>query len=1686
MDNNAFRLPIDAIRQEIREVPWDVIGIGGLCYDEQTEILTRSGWKFFRDVVVGEEVATLNLKSDQIEYEAVDKVHKYPYAGTLYVWSNKHADFHVTPNHKMLVRSMRCPSQKYPKIKHYPWKLVDAQQFACYGGERHEFKLTSNWIGEEQEWFEFPLVQCADWASGHASHGIQHMTVFRTRLKMDSWLNWLGWYISEGHVTFETGHYKLGITQSTGSSYCEEVKQTMKDVCQQLMIPFFNATHTFGKYDDVVTFTIGSCKQLYTYLEHNVGKSAKDKHVPAFIKELSPRQITIFLNSLFKGDGSIVNGRWRQYYSKFQTLVDDVQELLLKVGLTGTVYKHRDQWVCSVNWFQHTPLVGKAQTQPYTGFVYCVTVPNHVIMVRRHGRAGWCGNSTQYKFIKEYLPVIREEHKSALIVGGGGFLTTQPFDMMRWLPELDVGCFTPETEIMCNPTTKPIGEIEIGTKILGLDGAYHSVTNTFTRPYSGIIYKIKPEGSEEVSVTAEHPFLAIHPEPCRFPNSGRNRPQPCVETCSKVKKRQGRRYVDCASKHWRFPYTPRWIRVDKLEKGDFLLYPFSTIVRNPKRVYVEHLLKRDRLFHETTTAQTLKAQGMSERAIARKLGTSRGRIQKHLRRIPQKTTPFFEITPDLLLLIGYYVSEGSLRINGAEFSFHRNEIIYIQDVLRISKQLGFSAEKRDAGLNGTKVIVCSKALAQLLRLFGKRAENKHIPHFALYLPIELQKSLLKGIFRGDGSVTKSGIRYNTVSKILAFQLRQLLLRQGIVSCFTKPRHSYRYSIQGKTGWTQTRYDLSVNGKWIQRLSSVLDISYPYKRKKNFAHGFIKDNFAYIPIRTIARGFYNGIVCNLEEPETKSYILASTVCAHNCIGEAYRTWPELLENVTSRDWKRVKGLVYREGSKVRLTPLRPLIPEEQLDDEVPFPSYDHGAVDPHSGIMTYLLASQIPYSPDTIHPNCRRLDVLSSYGCPWRCIFCSHNGHTPYCQEKIYGKKVEGKAFRHHSVDYVVNLITQLRLDYGINFVSFIDENMTVDRKWFFDFCNKFEEVGHVKRIKWGMVCHSKTVDAELLQRAKQCGCFLPGTLIAKNASVARIEDLVQAFDGERILTGDGNYEYLKATSQREYDGEIIEILPQENDRALTARVTPEHPILIVRPNQFINMIDRAKGNMRHYLQQYAFDNADKRHWEWLPANLLRPDDLLVYPVLQGTLGIDEIKIPRMKGCYNVVSERFQLGSSFLRLIGLYIAEGYSNTHSVTWCFGMHETELIQNTLDDLKSVFDPKNIRYRSHGNAIEISLGAKQIALWFGQFGHSAQQKHLGWLVHLCPEKQLHILKGFWQGDGARVKNGYDFTSISVDVIEAVKQMLLRNGIVPCIYQKRQTSPVICGRNVNTQDAWCIRVNGYEAKKLAELFGHSMEKRKQWKRMVGHRKTFILIPIRRLLSSKYNGPVYNLEVKKGLPSYTTLGFITAHNCSYISYGGESSSAKLLQKMGKGQTKEQMNAAIDATQAAGITAIMSFIVGFKETTIEDLIEDCQFFIDRQVYLDPFFLQPYPGSQLYNENKDQIIEQWLTDEEKAFLEHPGIETFEVVANRASVVPGTVTVGMPASKSELMKSFPVLKERIHDAALERWILNLDDATKMSVNLTEFNDIELAGLRYMLSKWEITRLQRFKKELAERAGI
>jgi hypothetical protein len=98
------------------------------------------------------------------------------------------------------------------------------------------------------------------------------------------------------------------------------------------------------------------------------------------------------------GDGHIdIFGNPRAYYTKSKQLADDFQELSLKAGYITTLsnVKNRDCYVVTIGKDRTAPRTGSKYVEKilYNGPIWCVSVDNQIVYVRRNGKPSWQGNS---------------------------------------------------------------------------------------------------------------------------------------------------------------------------------------------------------------------------------------------------------------------------------------------------------------------------------------------------------------------------------------------------------------------------------------------------------------------------------------------------------------------------------------------------------------------------------------------------------------------------------------------------------------------------------------------------------------------------------------------------------------------------------------------------------------------------------------------------------------------------------------------------------------------------------------------------------------------------------------------------------------------------------------------------------------------------------------------------------------------------------------------------------------------------------------------------------------------------------------------------------------------------------------------------------------------------------------------
>ena len=376
------------------------------CYDAQTDVLARRGWVRFADLRSDDDLATLSPGGDLV-YQRPTRLVGVHYAGPMYRLRTRGVDLLVTPNHRLYVaRGSVCGGGYAGNTRAFPFEFTDP---ARYFGSNKRFQKGARWCGVGQDVFVLPGLSRT--RPGTSRLGRPFTRVYRWPdrvIPMDDWLVFLGWHVAEGCVDSRGVRIDIACNNTDGGVERERIERAMRTVG---LVP-----RAYG-FDRSALHVVASDIQVGLWLREHCGVLAPNKRVPHFVKGLSPRQIRLFLDALYAGDGHQAPTALTLSTTS-PTLADDVQELLLKVGgasrlwnrgvcessgkngglvIRGKHDAYQVRWL-KRSYFHNTAAKGMAcasreEWVPYEGMVYCATVPNGTLYVRRNGIPVWCGNS---------------------------------------------------------------------------------------------------------------------------------------------------------------------------------------------------------------------------------------------------------------------------------------------------------------------------------------------------------------------------------------------------------------------------------------------------------------------------------------------------------------------------------------------------------------------------------------------------------------------------------------------------------------------------------------------------------------------------------------------------------------------------------------------------------------------------------------------------------------------------------------------------------------------------------------------------------------------------------------------------------------------------------------------------------------------------------------------------------------------------------------------------------------------------------------------------------------------------------------------------------------------------------------------------------------------------------------------
>lgn len=351
------------------------------CYDSMTQVFTKNGWKFWRDV--SQEDGLACLIEERLEFHKPEKLHKSKYTGVMYGVENGKLNYLVTPNHRMLV----CP------LDGDGWRIELAEDTHL---KPRTFRTTHEpYRGKNTKYFELEKV-----SGGNAVKNVD-------RVPIEDWCEFMGWYISEGCVTYreDTAEYLVRISQN---------KLANPENCAKIEALLNRLPWKWNNDSNGTSYGIGS-KQLAKILSPQ--KDCSSVFIPEELLHAPLKARRKLFDAMMAGDGRKDSSRktgvfYKQqvYCTTSQQLSKDFERLAVGLGYSVSVRKYSDKReeryldVYEIRILQRTRRSARRYnnrrkccdyyTTHYDGFVYCATVPGGLLLVKRQdGVAIWLGNS---------------------------------------------------------------------------------------------------------------------------------------------------------------------------------------------------------------------------------------------------------------------------------------------------------------------------------------------------------------------------------------------------------------------------------------------------------------------------------------------------------------------------------------------------------------------------------------------------------------------------------------------------------------------------------------------------------------------------------------------------------------------------------------------------------------------------------------------------------------------------------------------------------------------------------------------------------------------------------------------------------------------------------------------------------------------------------------------------------------------------------------------------------------------------------------------------------------------------------------------------------------------------------------------------------------------------------------------
>lgn len=360
-----------------------------VCHSNETRVVTPSGIREWNQLKIGDKVLAVD-ENNKIVETPVKEIFQYDYNGELIKIEHPRFHLEVTPNHRILLFNRETGKVYAKQARSLP---KDARTLASF-----------NWSGKNQNEINiFNYIkpyQIKDW---------RHWNYHRIdgRFNTDDFMELVGWYISEGHITD-------GWPAISNTEYLDEIEALLR----RMGLPYCRTG---------IKLVIMQ-KDLGKYFIERCGKGAVNKRIPLELLAFSRKHLEHLFSALMKGDGTLENtgnkgkiGRCI-YYSTSRELCYDVVQLALKLGYYAWIKESRRTGKWSPRYYVNIQRVRKQinllekfrKTISYSGKVWCYKTDTGNFFTELNGRIALSGNSDSIG--GGYFTDVKEDQYSKQLV----------------------------------------------------------------------------------------------------------------------------------------------------------------------------------------------------------------------------------------------------------------------------------------------------------------------------------------------------------------------------------------------------------------------------------------------------------------------------------------------------------------------------------------------------------------------------------------------------------------------------------------------------------------------------------------------------------------------------------------------------------------------------------------------------------------------------------------------------------------------------------------------------------------------------------------------------------------------------------------------------------------------------------------------------------------------------------------------------------------------------------------------------------------------------------------------------------------------------------------------------------------------------------------------------------------------